>query len=596
MMFYVGIGSLIFAGMASAQTAATQASDAIQTPQQVWAGFDPHKEPLDIKKIKEWSEDGADYQEFYFTSETYEGAPVRVYAIYAAPKGGKNLPALLHIHGGGQTASPNWLKFWTARGYAAMTFDFCGKWADREKYTDYGKLETSAMGGHQGWLETTEPSVRASKWYHWALMARRSLTVLEGMPEVDPKRLGIFGISVGGSLVWYVAGVDERVKATCAIYGCGWNTHPKSIYAPDPKKDDPATILWRKTMEPEAYAPLITQPLLLLDASNDHHGKMDWAYQTLASVKAPWHVAFTPYYRHHIEEEQGVDLPLFMDACLRNGPAWPKTPDLKITLDQAGVPQATFRPDTTQTIKKVEIYYAVHNEDPINRYWRPAASNHVDQTWTAALPISNTHDRLFAFANVVYDSGLCLTSNFQVVVPADLGSAQATDQPSLLIGDFSHGFDGFTTSSPGTDPAKFTTVMETKTGADGITALHMLGRVTLWTTKLNDPKWKAPDKAKLSFLVQVSDKIDFDVVLIENDNSLDSVEYSHRVQLEKKAGWQEVVLSPEDFKSEKGHGVKAGTVLSSWKPFDTFQFGSKRGDRIEGVALANIRWVVPTAP
>ena len=130
--------------------------------------------------------------------------------------------------------------------------------------------------------ETTEPSVRASKWYHWTLLARRSLTVLERMPEVDPQRLGIFGISVGGSLVWYVAGTDDRVKATCAIYGCGWNTHPKSIYAEDPKKDDPSTILWRKTMEPEAYAPLITRPLLFLDGTNDHHGKMDWAYKTLA--------------------------------------------------------------------------------------------------------------------------------------------------------------------------------------------------------------------------------------------------------------------------------------------------------------------------
>ena len=96
-----------------------------------------------------------------------------------------------------------------------------------------------------------EPNLRASKWYHWVVLARRSLTVLERMPEVDPQRLGIFGISVGGSLVWYVAGTDDRVKATCAIYGCGWNTHPKSIYADDPDKDDPSTILWRKTMEPE---------------------------------------------------------------------------------------------------------------------------------------------------------------------------------------------------------------------------------------------------------------------------------------------------------------------------------------------------------
>ena len=38
---------------------------------------------------------------------------------------------------------------------------------------------------------------------------------------------------------------------------------------------------------------------------------------------------------------------------------------------------------------------------------------------------SNPRDRLFAFANVLYDSGICLTSNFQAVVPAELGRQDA---------------------------------------------------------------------------------------------------------------------------------------------------------------------------
>ena len=247
-----------------------------------------------------------------------------------------------------------------------------------------------------------------------------ALTALERMPEVDPQRLGIFGISVGGSLVWYVAGTDDRVKAACAVYGCGWNTYPKSVYAEDSKKDDPSTILWRKTMEPEAYAPLITRPFLFLDGTNDHHGKMDWAYRTLAAMKAPWYAAFTPSFRHHIEEEQGRNLPLFMDMCFCGGSAWPKMPKLKISLDTSGVPQAVLRPDTSQPIKNVAIYYAVHNENPITRYWRLTESSRSGRGWTARLPILDPRERLFGFANVTYESGICLTSNFQAVVPAKL--------------------------------------------------------------------------------------------------------------------------------------------------------------------------------
>jgi len=128
-------------------TLQTSGAETLETPQEVWAGFDPRKEPLNIEKLKEWSEDGAVYQEFYFTAEMYEGQPVRVYALYAAPAGGKQLPGVLHIHGGGQTANIRWLKFWTARGYAALSFDFAGKWDNREKYTDYGKLT------YGGWAE-----------------------------------------------------------------------------------------------------------------------------------------------------------------------------------------------------------------------------------------------------------------------------------------------------------------------------------------------------------------------------------------------------------------------------------------------------------
>jgi hypothetical protein len=113
-----------------------------------------------------------------------------------------------------------------------------------------------------------------------------------------------------------------------------------------------------------------------------------------------------------------------------------------------------------------------------------------------------------------------------------------------------------------------------------------------WTTKLNDPRWQAPPGAKFGFLIQTPRTLEFDVVLIENDYTLDSVLYVHHVKLEKKAGWQEVVLSPEDFKTEKNRKGKKSQVLGNWRPFDSLEFGSKGGDRTDGVTFANIRWVV----
>jgi pimeloyl-ACP methyl ester carboxylesterase len=48
---------------------------------------------------------------------------------------------------------------------------------------------------------------------------RNALTYLETVPEVDAKRLGVFGISLGASVAAGVAGTDARVKALVAIAG-----------------------------------------------------------------------------------------------------------------------------------------------------------------------------------------------------------------------------------------------------------------------------------------------------------------------------------------------------------------------------------------
>ena len=89
-------------------------------------------------------------------------------------------------------------------------------------------------------------------------------------------------------------------------------------------------------------------------------------------------------------------------------------------------------------------------------------------------------------------------------------------------------------------------------------------------------------------MIQTPRALQFDVVLTENDYSPGSQNYVHRVRLDKKDGWQEVVLTPSDFTSDKN-----GHVLNDWRPFDSLDFGSKDSDRTDGVTFAKIRWVQP---
>jgi cephalosporin-C deacetylase-like acetyl esterase len=55
----------------------------------------------------------------------------------------------------------------------------------------------------------------------------RGLDLLSEMPEVDPEKLGVTGISGGGALTWYIAAIDPRIKAAATV--CGNSTMEAQI-------------------------------------------------------------------------------------------------------------------------------------------------------------------------------------------------------------------------------------------------------------------------------------------------------------------------------------------------------------------------------
>ena len=468
------------------------------TPEEVWTGFDPRQEPLEIEILKRWTEHGSTLTEFTFTGMTHEGSKVRVYALSGVPEGRTSLPGVLHIHGGGQTVNVQWLRFWNDRGYAALTFNWGGVCPGREKFTDWAKLPQGNHKDAGSMLMATKPSVRDASWYLWTRISRRAFTCLERMEGVDPGRLGVFGVSMGGTIVWPMAAMDDRIKVACAIYGVGWNTFPDEIGVPDPSAGDAGVSAWRRAMEPESYAPLVKCPVLFLDATNDQHGKIDWAYRTLALVPTEVRQAFTPRFRHHIADEQGADLPLWMDAHLKGGETFPKSPVAEVRLDKDGVPRLIVRPDHSKLLRRVDLFYAVENRNPKNRYWRATSGQQDGGTWTASLPVLDTKQPLFAFANVVYESGVCLSSNLVTIIPDDLGAAMATDTPTMLIDEFSHGIDGWVTRSPATDPIlPVPSLLRIGNGPDGLPGVTVTQAIPILTHKVGDPKWRGPEGTSL---------------------------------------------------------------------------------------------------
>jgi len=126
----------------------------------------------------------------------------RLEADYGLPAGfktGERRPGVVLCTGYGvirRLILPDYAKLFADAGYVVLWFDYRG------------------FGGSEG-----------PKWRVMALEQvddiRNAITWLEVQPEVDPERIGLWGTSNGSAHVTYVAGVDERVKATVGQVGYG---------------------------------------------------------------------------------------------------------------------------------------------------------------------------------------------------------------------------------------------------------------------------------------------------------------------------------------------------------------------------------------
>ena len=97
----------------------------------LWSDFDPRKEPVDAKTVREWKDDGITYRYVTFHIGTFKGRKARMAAFYAFPQSKDKLPGLLHLHGGGQRAFLHEVKYYAERGYACLSINWGGRQGQR---------------------------------------------------------------------------------------------------------------------------------------------------------------------------------------------------------------------------------------------------------------------------------------------------------------------------------------------------------------------------------------------------------------------------------------------------------------------------------
>ncbi len=163
---------------------------------------------------------GLTYTRWSFASEkkadgTIERVPVL--AVAPAGKSGK-LPAMIVLHGtGGSTGSVvSWLEDFAKQGVVGIAIDarYHGERSGGAKGSAaYVAAITRAWRTPDG-KPHEHPFFYDTVWDLWRL-----IDVLQDDTRVDPKRIGMLGISMGGIQTWLAAAVDDRVKVAAPLIG-----------------------------------------------------------------------------------------------------------------------------------------------------------------------------------------------------------------------------------------------------------------------------------------------------------------------------------------------------------------------------------------
>ena len=90
--------------------------DAPESVQALWAELDPAAEPLDVRVVRQWEEDGLVLRYVTFHIGTFKTRAARIAAFYGFSRDAERLPGLLHLHGGGQRAFLHEVRYYARRG------------------------------------------------------------------------------------------------------------------------------------------------------------------------------------------------------------------------------------------------------------------------------------------------------------------------------------------------------------------------------------------------------------------------------------------------------------------------------------------------
>ena len=157
------------------------------------------------------------------------GRETSVFAYIGFPEGASAenpAPGMVLVHGGGGHAYAEWVRAWTDRGWAAISFDgfgqrYVGTALPYHEDVKYWGPDPASHLPVDCFASAGKPF--AEQWFTYYIadvILSHNLLRCDG--RVQTEKIGLTGISWGGVAVCTAVGYDSRFAFAAPVYGCGF--------------------------------------------------------------------------------------------------------------------------------------------------------------------------------------------------------------------------------------------------------------------------------------------------------------------------------------------------------------------------------------
>jgi len=338
---------------------------------------------------------------FLYDAIPVRGKRVQVFAYYCAPEGTApegGWPAVVCVHGGGGTAFDVWVQKWNDHGYAAISMDLEGHFPKGSG----ARMENPGLK-RLGIFKNYQDPIEEQWYYHAVAQAIQAHSLIRSFPEVNADKIGITGISWGGTLTSTIIGVDPRFKFAIPVYGCGFLPDSDGNQGLAIKPGDYSDFV-NQYFDGSAYFNQVSIPSLWVNGTNDKHFPMPSTQRSAQAVSGPSTLRFELRMKHgHGAGWRPSEIYAFADSIVKDSRPLVKLAQPKIAGDQITV---SF--SSSSKVTQSELLYTRDRGLWPKRRWETAPASRSGSMISATVP----DGAAVVFFNLIDERDLMVSSEF----------------------------------------------------------------------------------------------------------------------------------------------------------------------------------------